>query len=510
MNDATPPQVLSLFSRNLSHIDPRSIIVPTDRQRTTVETDKFIELKDDIEKRGIMNPIIVRETSSGVVLVTGFNRLNAALELGYSSVPVRYLETLDNLTAKIVELSENLKRSDLPWRDHVRSVGEIHKLFKERDPAWTQRKTADEVSLSQPHLNLILNVFANLESPKLAGATGLKQAFGILSRFAERRTASIIGEIATEGREIFGPGESEDNSDEDEESQTKGEEVSASASAPPIQPRGPQLNISGFTINLPPINLASEPQAKQGSQGSQGSLKPSRPRPETPPDSIQVADFLTWAPAYTGPAFNFIHCDFPYGVNTADSLVESYENNQKLYWNLLDCFVENAEKLLSYHSHLLFWLSLRWQDETKKRLSKIKGIHIIDRPLIWLKTDMRGAAPGVRGTQPRHVYEAALLCSRGGRPLVKQISDGYTCHSVTNPIHPTQKPETMLEHFFAGLVDETTDMLDPTVGSGASIRAAEKLGAKSVLGLELDPSYASAANSATNRARALRRVSAYT
>ena len=31
---------------------------------------------------------------------------------------------------------------------------------------------------------------------------------------------------------------------------------------------------------------------------------------------IITGDFLEWAPAYTGPRFNFLHCDFPYGIDT--------------------------------------------------------------------------------------------------------------------------------------------------------------------------------------------------
>ncbi len=42
----------------------------------------------------------------------------------------------------------------------------------------------------------------------------------------------------------------------------------------------------------------------------------------------------------------------------------------------------------------------------------------------------------------------------------------------------------MLQHFFRMFVDESTVMLDPTMGSGNSILAAEEASAKHVLGLE--------------------------
>ena len=56
------------------------------------------------------------------------------------------------------------------------------------------------------------------------------------------------------------------------------------------------------------------------------------------------------------------------------------------------------------------------------------------------------------------------------------------------------------------VVDETTDFLDPTCGSGSSLRAAESLGARTVLGLEINPDYANAAEAETQRFRLKRRA----
>jgi hypothetical protein len=37
---------------------------------------------------------------------------------------------------------------------------------------------------------------------------------------------------------------------------------------------------------------------------------------EEPPPSVLNEDFIKWAPTCTGDKFNFIHCDFPYGIDT--------------------------------------------------------------------------------------------------------------------------------------------------------------------------------------------------
>ena len=49
-----------------------------------------------------------------------------------------------------------------------------------------------------------------------------------------------------------------------------------------------------------------------------------------------------------------------------------------------------------------------------------------------------------------------------------------------------EKSQAMLEHFMRMVVDEGTRMLDPTCGSGSALRAADRLGAREVLGLERD------------------------
>ena len=76
-----------------------------------------------------------------------------------------------------------------------------------------------------------------------------------------------------------------------------------------------------------------------------------KPKPES--QSILNADFLKWAPAYSGPRFNFIHCDFPYGIN-ADKHVQGaadthggYRDTLDHYHDLMHCLCSNADRLSS-------------------------------------------------------------------------------------------------------------------------------------------------------------------
>jgi len=104
------------------------------------------------------------------------------------------------------------------------------------------------------------------------------------------------------------------------------------------------------------------------------------------------------------------------------------------------------------------------------------------------------------------VVETCLYASREDRKIVRTVSGAYG--SPTNKdLHPSTKPEPMLRHFFQMFVDENTSLLDPTAGSGSALRAAESLGAKRMLGLEVDQEYAKNANVAMRNFRNLRKVS---
>ena len=176
-----------------------------------------------------------------------------------------------------------------------------------------------------------------------------------------------------------------------------------------------------------------------------------------------------------------------------------------MYDSLFDALTLNFDRLASYSAHVIFWFSMTTYAETRRRLEGL-GLWVYPYPLVWGLTDGARIVPVV-GKTPRRAYHTAFFASRGDRPTVKSINDFYPAPTVSKPIHPTQKPEAMLRHFLSAVVDGTTVMLDPTCGSGSSLLAAENLGAKSVLGLELDPSYAAAAQANLTQERAKRKLS---
>lgn len=227
------------------------------------------------------------------------------------------------------------------------------------------------------------------------------------------------------------------------------------------------------------------------------------------PESIINTDFNAWAPAYTGPKFNFIHCDFPYGINAdkfnqgAAPLHGGYADDEDTYWRLLDTLATNSDRLLSESCHIMFWFSMHFYQRTLDFFHERTDFIIDPFPLIWHKSDNVGIIPDPqRG--PRRIYETCLFGSRGDRKIVRAVSNTLSLPTVRDQ-HMSIKPQPMLAKFFEMFVDGHTVMLDPTCGSGSSVRAAELLGAAHVIGLERDTEFAEGARRALTAARNARK-----
>src|SRR5262245_745564 len=229
------------------------------------------------------------------------------------------------------------------------------------------------------------------------------------------------------------------------------------------------------------------------------------------PESILTIDFNAWLDNYCGPRFNFIHCDFPYGIG-ADAFNQgaapahgAYSDTPEVWERLIESLHITTDKYTTPSCHLMFWFSMRKESErlyepTVRALERM-GWDVNPLPLMWMKSDGVGIIPDPeRG--PRQIYETCLFAARGDRKVVSPVANAYAAPTVRDK-HMSEKPEPVLRHFFRMFVDENTLLLDPTCGSGSALRAAESLGAKYCLGLELNPEFADLARAALKRARKL-------
>jgi hypothetical protein len=372
-----------------------------------------------------MNPIIIRHeelknpltenvTYYTDELVAGERRLEACKQLNIQ-VPCRLLSDLTQNEIMVLEFEENNKRKKLPWREEVNAIGTIHASYLKSETSWSQSQTANILSIPESKLSNILNVFNNLDAKILIHAENLSQAISLLSRFQKTKETVISSEIKSilSTSKLFSP--------------------------PPVSPSTP--------VSLPNISLDKEEEIL----------------------SILNHDFTKWILTYSGPKFNFIHCDFP----------QSPQN----FWPIYNCFFGNLSKLLSENAHILFWLDMNYFSEVQETIVKYKNLSYLVNPLIWNKSDTKTNYK--LGNPPINTYEVALVISHNSRNFLKPIQNIYSTPRASQPICPNQKSQPMLKYFFQNFIDENTNVFDPTCGSASALLAAEELNAKSILGLEL-------------------------
>lgn len=218
---------------------------------------------------------------------------------------------------------------------------------------------------------------------------------------------------------------------------------------------------------------------------------------------LNVPFSAEWIDSYSGPMFTFLHCDFPYGVN-ADShdmgaapAYGGYDDSFETYQTLLDLLDRACEsgRVIAPICHMMFWFSMNHYGYTLSRLLAA-GWRVDPFPLIWHKSDGSSVLPDAK-RGPRRSYETAFHCYRGDAYITRATSN-LVGAANTKLVHMSEKPQAMLRHFFKMYVDEHTNMLDPTCGSGNAVRVAQGLSAHYVLGLEQDPDFHARAVEAWN------------
>tara|TARA_R110000868_G_scaffold76760_4_gene220438 strand:- start:853 stop:2169 length:1317 start_codon:yes stop_codon:yes gene_type:complete len=419
---------------------PISSIIINREVRQRRELEKVPELAESIRVNGLINPITITRSME---LIAGERRLEAHKLLGYEVITAQYAEDMDSTQLHLIELEENIRRVDLAWVDHVKAVSDFHAIQTRVNEKWSAAATAEALNMSQTHVARHLNVREALDE----GVEGVVNApkFSVAANFAERRSER---QKASAMRDL-------------------------TAELTPYADDGRVSTLQGV-VSYPTDQDAPTRRFLDMKQG----------------------DFLAWSAEVQAVPFNFLHVDFPYGVQagklTGQSSSKShggYEDSKDIYFTLLDTFVNNIDNFCDPSAHLVFWFSLHYYAETVEALTSA-GFVVNKFPLIWHKTDNSGILQDSnRG--PRRTYETALFASRGDRKIVRAVASSFGCgnESNTDKYHMSQKPEVLLEHFFRMVVDENTRMLDPTAGSGAALKVAERLGAAWSLGLELNPEY---------------------
>lgn len=438
-----------------------NIKVTKDRVRK-IDTNGLEDVKESIKRRSLYHPILVSKEKGEYVLIAGEHRLEAFRTLkdeksecdfedyeSWNKIPARVVRgDLSDLT--IVQIEENIKRTQMYWIEEVQAIESVHLLYKQKSKDWTLESTAAKMGLSKTFIAKIIGVAKSLKDPKskVSNAETLSAAFNVRQRELQ---AAVSFDLDTMH----------------------------------------EINNAEKT----PVDEKSEDPENQEQEFSLKKI----------PTYVAHWDFNEWAENYDGQKFNFIHCDFPYGIEHQRSgqgkaaNYETYEDSPDIYFELLENFLKYRENFMLHTAHIMFWFAMKYYTETLRIVEmSAPEMTVNPYPLVWVKSDNKGILPDPqRG--PRRIYETALIMSRNDRKIIKAKSNAYAAPATKN-IHLSEKPVAMLRHFFEMFVDHNTRILDPTCGSGNALVAGIQFQPQLMMGLELNEEIANQARSSVTSA----------
>lgn len=385
------------------------------------------ELMDSIKEKGLIQPLCV---NSDMQLLAGGRRYEACSKLGLEELPVLIREGNDEVDAREVELMENIHRKEMTWQEQAALTAEIHRLYVQKDPNWSQRKTAQLIEQSPMTVTRALRLATAMEAnPVIAHCKTADDAQKVIKKAEEN---AIVAELAKRQEGLV-------------------KQVELGAVNGRIE-KGLAIAWKVATSNY-----------------------------------IIGDVFEGMASLKTDGVVDLIECDPPYGVNLgtlsdrpdkgADVRgrdKDYHEIADEHYPEFLNKLIPELYRVAGKNSWLVFWFAFRWYPEVISALTRA-GWKPDLVPAMWIKDIGRTPRPDILLGRS---YEPFIIARKGNPTVVKQ---GTLNTFIVNPekskYHPAQRPVQLMEDIMNTFLDEGRGtVLVPFAGSGATFRAAYNLG----------------------------------
>jgi DNA modification methylase len=414
----------------LHTIAVEDIVVPKNRQRRFFNETQIQELASSIADNGVIHPLVVRrsEETNEIILVAGERRLRALdIVWGFGQevrcgewiipeqhVPCLYLGEIDEISAFEIELEENIRRTDLDWKEKATAVSQLYELRRmqaERDgnSTPTVATIAEEISGTsegqhQENVRQDIILARNLDNPVVAKATSRKEAFKALKRDEESKRNEELG------RTVGTTFSAKDHT------LLQGDCLSLLKNLPS----------SSFDVILtdPPYGIDAQDYGDSG--GKTGG-------------SHRYDDsFERWAVLMEGLS------------------VESFRLAKAQAHAYVFCDVDNFGMLRSMFSKA--------------------GWKCFRTPFIWVNpTAMRAPWPE---QGPQRKWQMILYCVKGNKPVTRLYSDVITYPSDPNLGHQAQKPVGLYSDLLRRSIRPGDAVLDPFCGTGTIYPACHEVKCK--------------------------------
>jgi len=399
------------------------------------------ELAESIKEKGLIQPLSV---NADYTLLAGGRRYKACAAIGLEKIPVVVREGNDEVDAREVELVENIHRKEMTWQERAKLISRIHDLYKERDPNWMGKKTAQLIDQSEMNVSRALKLAAGIQVfPALADCKTADEAFKVIKKAEEE---ALVAELARRQLAMLDKAEQ------------------------PIVPDS--------TGKLPALGV---------DQLVRNTLRAGE-------RDYHIGDVFHGLKGQKKDTFSFIECDPPYGVDldiltqreemTGTSVRDAdyHEIKEEDYPAFLNTLCKELYRVAKPNSWMIFWFAFKWQVQVKAELESAGWI-LDDVPAIWSKLIGRTPRPDLLLAR---CYEPFYICRKGQATLERQGRSNLFDYSpdigpdgtvIKDKYHPAQRPVRLMRIILSIFLDQQVHkVLIPFAGSGATFRACYQLG----------------------------------
>lgn len=415
--------------------------MPEYRQRKEIEGEPLAALMQSIEAHGLLQPIVVREASSGYTLVAGQRRLSAVSNLAGLGQSIRFgggtyeagwipgisLSSLSQLEAEEAELEENVRRVDLTWDERAAATARLADLRK---------KKATSLGTQVPSVGDI-----SLEVRGSGDAT---------ARESTRREI-ILAPLLAAGADHL-----------------KGAKSLDEAWKAHLREETRLVNIA----------LGAQVGATFGSHSH----------------SLHQADCFAWLKQAPSAQFDVILTDPPYGMGADGfgdaggrlvSQTHSYDDSPAAWQRLITHLAPEWFRVAKEQAHLYICCDIDGFHFARETL-KAAGWNPHRTPLVNYKVDGSRVPWPTRG--PQRKWELVLYAEKGGRNVTRIYPDVIETKGDDNLGHGAQKPVELYINLLKRSVRPGDAVLDCFGGTGTILPACHSLQCKATY-VEQDPNY---------------------
>lgn len=413
----------------VKEIPLEEIILP---ERARKEMGDIDSLKDDIQRVGLLNPLILNDSKT---LCAGARRLEALRQLNYESAPCRVLPGLSPEESFLIELVENVSRKDFTWDEEVSLKLKIHEYCTQTHPQWGYRDTSKRLGVALGGLTSDLQLAAALRSiPELSQSKTkgkAKEAFKKLHQQAE--AVQSFDNLPSGDRQNL--------------SKLFSKETSKSETPKPF---------STYSMLVAPEGEDEEDP------------------PTLPEFAYQICSYEDLINQLPDGLIGFSEIDPPYAIDFENIYGQTQEietsfkdwTPAQLFENL-ECLLPKLYEKLSDDSWVLCWTAFEHALEVNKLAKSFK--FQTQRPGFWVKPS--GSTNNLK-TNMISDFETYLLFRKGNATFNTEFfkaCKSYNQVPSTKKYHPTQKPIQLYREFFRSLSKSGFIFFSPFAGSGASM-----------------------------------------